>query len=291
MNADVAIITPSYGPDFELCRTLNRSVLEFLPASVKHYIFVDRRDLSLFRSLAGERTLVATKEEIMPKGIIQVPGTNRWMSRATLFPISGWLVQQIAKIATADLLAESTLVMVDSDALFVRDVEPSVFASDGLTRLYRCPGAITADMKSHVTWHNNACRILNVVPDALPMDDYIGQVISWDRTLVKRMCARLEEVNATSWHGALARTRAVSEYLLYGLYVEKVIGHANHVWIDERSRCKAHWELSPLLDSELAEFATSLEDGDFALMIGSHSGTSDKTRRAAIALATNGRLC
>ncbi len=289
-NGQIAIITPSYGPDFELCRTLNRSVLEFLPPSVKHYIFVDRRDLQLFGTLAGERTLVATKEEIMPKGIVQIPGLNRWISTATLLPISGWLVQQIAKIATAELLTESTLVMVDSDALFIRDVEPALFSGNGASRLYRCPGAITADMTAHVTWHHSACQLLGVAPDPPPMDDYIGQIISWDRELVRRMCARIESVSGHSWHAALARKRAVSEYLLYGLFVEKVVGAAGNVWIDERSRCKTHWELSPLLESDLAEFATKFADGDFALMIGSHSRTSAQTRRAAIEMATNGRL-
>jgi hypothetical protein len=275
MSSRLAIITPSYGPDFELCRTLNRSVLEFLPSSVLHYIFVDRRDLKRFGALKGERTIVASKEEIMPRGIVQLPGLNRWISRATLLPISGWLVQQIAKIATAELLHEPTLVMVDSDALFVR---------------YRCPGAITADMESHILWHNNACRILDVRPDPLPMDDYVGQVISWDRAIVRAMCTHLESIGGCSWDTVLARTRAVSEYLLYGLFVEKIIGQADHVWIDERSRCKTHWEFVPLLHSQLADFATSLQDDDFALMISSHSGTSTETRQAAISLATNGRL-
>jgi hypothetical protein len=290
MSQTIAIVTPSYGPDFELCRTLNRSVREFLPRSVKHYIFVDRRDLKQFRSLADERTIVASKEDILPKGIVQIPASNRWMSTSTLVPISGWLVQQIAKIATATLLDEMTLVMVDSDALFVRDVEPAVFTTNGATRLYRSTGGISAEMDDHILWHNNACRLLNVMPDEAPMSDYIGQIISWNRQLVIQMCAHVESVANTSWHGALARTRAISEYLLYGLYVEKVLGSGANVWIDERSRCKAHWQVHPLLDSQLAEFSMSLEEGDFALMISSHSTTSRATRRAAIKLATNGRL-
>jgi hypothetical protein len=290
MTPRIAIITPSYRRDFELCRTLNASVLEFLPAAVKHYVFVDRRDVHRFRCMRGERTIVAAKEEIMPGGIFQLPGMNRWISPATPFPISGWLVQQIAKIATAELIDADVLVMVDSDALFVRDVEPSVFATNGITRLYRCPDAITANKQSHVTWHRNACRLLDVTPDELPMDDYIGQVISWDRQIVRRMCAHLEQISGMSWQDTLAKARDVSEYLLYGLFVAKVIGAPGNVWIDERSRCKTHWELSPLRDSELVKFATSLDDGDFAVMISSHSGTSSKIRRSAVELATNGRL-
>lgn len=290
MTSPIAIVTPTYGPDFELCRTLNRSVLEFLPASVKHYLFVDRRDLKLFAALAGERTIVAAKEEILPRGIVQIPGLNRWFSTSTLVPVSGWLVQQIAKIAVADVLSEPTLVMVDSDAVFVRDVEPAMFAVGAASRLYRGTGGITADMTDHLTWHLNACKLLDVRPDAAPVNDYIGQIISWNRALVKGMCARIEAVSGRSWHGAMAMNRAISEYLLYGTFVEKVLGPDAPVWIDERSRCKTHWQLSPLLASQLSAFSLSLEDGDIALMISSHSSTSSENRRAAIELATNGRL-
>jgi hypothetical protein len=290
MTSALAIVTPSYGPDFELCRTLNRSVLEFFPAPVKHYLFVDRRDLKRFASLAGKRTIVAPKEEILPKGIIQIPGFNRWFSTSTLVPVSGWLVQQIAKIAVAQRLSEATLVMVDSDAVFVRDVEPAMFAAGHTSRLYRRTGGITADMTDHLTWHRNACKLLDVPPATAPVNDYIGQIISWNRDLVMQMCARIEMVTGRSWHAAMAMNRAISEYLLYGIFIEKVLGPQAPVWIDERSRCKTHWHLRPLLESQLTAFSLSLDEGDFALMISSHSGTSSETRRAAIELATNGRL-
>ena len=40
----LAVVTPSYAPDLELCRDLNRSVLEWTPADVHHHIIVPRRD-------------------------------------------------------------------------------------------------------------------------------------------------------------------------------------------------------------------------------------------------------
>lgn len=289
-NDRIAIVTPSYAPDFELCRTLNRSVLEFLPSDLKHYIVVDRRDLELFRPLRGEGTVVISKEEIMPPGIVQLPGFNRWFLDGTLLPISGWLVQQVAKIATAGALDEPVMVMVDSDVVFVRDVDPALFVNEGKTRLFRGRNGITAAMKSHVTWHVNACRLLDVVAEAPPLDDYIGQVISWDRQLVLEMCARVEAVTGMSWYSALARTRQVSEYLLYGLFVEKVAGIAGNVWIDERARCSMHWDLAALGGVKVEQFARSLEDGDVALMISSHSRTPPQVRQAVIELATDGRL-
>ena len=285
----IAIVTPSFSRDVELCRTLNRSVLEFLPDNVYHYIFVDRRDVALFSSLRGPRTIVAAKEEIIPRGIIQVPGTNRWVSAGTLLPISGWLVQQISKIATAFTLGEATLVMVDSDAVFVRDVDVALFTRNGHTRLFKDPAAITAAMTSHVKWHNNACQLLGISMRTLPMDDYIGQVISWNRTLVLQMCERVESVTGLRWYHAIARARQFSEYLLYGLYAENV-APTKSVWIDENTRCSSRWESSPLYHADLPQFIESLQSDDIALMISAHSHTTTEIRSLAIAQATGGRI-
>jgi hypothetical protein len=285
----IAIVTPSFERDFTLCRMLNRSVLEFLPEGVRHYIIVDRRDLALFRPLAGTRTIVLAKEEILPKSIVQLPLLNRWVAMGTILPISGWLVQQIAKIAMAGALTEHTLLMVDSDAVFVRDVDTNVFAHDGATRLYTQRAGVTAAMTDHVIWHRNACRLLGIPAEHLPLDDYIGQVISWKRELVLRMCECVEAVTGRRWYDAIARTRAFSEYLLYGLFTERVAASGN-AWIDEHPRCASHWETSTLSAADVERFVGSLGDGDFAMMINAHSDTSGATRAAAIALATNGRL-
>jgi hypothetical protein len=214
---------------------------------------------------------------------------NRWVSRAASVPVSGWLVQQIAKIAVAEILDENVLVMVDSDATFVRDVASTAFARDGKVRLYRGDGAITADMSSHLTWHRTACALLGVPSDWPPVDDYIGQIISWDRALVREMCTRIEQVSGISWYAALVRARNVSEYLLYGTFVEKVAG-PERVWIDRLPRCATHWLPKPLRGGKVAEFAESLAGHDMALSISSHSKTSSRARRAVIELATNGRL-
>jgi hypothetical protein len=293
MKADIdqiAIVTPSFDRDFELCRTLNRSVLEFLPAGVRHYIVVDRRDRERFSVLRSERTVLLVKEEILPPGFVHLPRTNRWLAPGTILPVAGWLVQQIAKIAMATQLSEPALVMVDSDAVFVRDVDPGVFARNGETRLYMQRAGITAEMEAHVAWHRNACGLLGISKESLPLDDYIGQVISWNRNLVLQMCARVEAVTGRKWYAAIAQTRQFSEYLLYGLFAERVAGILGNAWVDEDPRCNSHWELAALAPADIASFVGALGKDDLALMISTHSATTREARAAAISLATNGRL-
>jgi len=289
-KSSIAIVTPSYAPDYELCKTLNRSVLEFLPESVKHYIFVDKRDHKLFAQLANSRTRVLAKEEVMPKGIIQIPGLNRWISTSTFLPIAGWLVQQITKIAAAHVLDDAVLIMVDSDATFIRDVDVKTFSSEGRTRLYRQSNAITQTMQAHVTWHNNARRLLGFPIDETPMHDYIGQVIGWDAAIVREMCTRIEQINGCSWHTAITRARQISEYLLYGIFVEATSGYTQRVWIDENPRVSMYWEIKALSELESKTFARSIQSDDIAFMISSHSKTTETARRTAISIATKGRL-
>jgi hypothetical protein len=289
-NSSIAIVTPSFRRDLELCRTLNRTVLEFLPQSVHHHIIVPRRDARLFRPLADSRTHIAFVEEIIPRGYVQIPGTRRWLSKASVVPLHGWHVQQIVKIAAVAALSERIAVVADSDVMIVRDVDPSTFSRDGKTRLYRQSGGITAEMKLHVAWHRNACNLLGISPYGPPADDYIGMLISWDRRLVIDMCSHIEKVSGKRWDTAFGGARRISEYLLYGLFVDNVGSSRDRVWIDENSHCHTHWGVEPILASAAPEFVDRLGKDDVSVMIASYSATTDAVRKAILALATKGRL-
>lgn len=291
----LAVITPSLKRDFPFCRTLNRSILEFLPDTVTHYIVVDSSQLRTFRNLAGSRTVVASVQEILPKGFVRLPTRTPnqrevWLLSGRLLPISGWIVQQLVKIAMARQLSESTLLMVDSDIVFVRDINPAFFTRDRETRLFTRRRGITSDMPLHVAWHQNACNLLGLPSKEPPMDQYVGNVISWRRDLVLAMCDRVEQVTCRGWHEAIARRRRFSEYILYGLFVEHVVGARNNAWIDERERCLSCEGEEALLTDNVIQFVGSRRDDDFAIMISSRSKTDSATRSAVISLATGGRV-
>ncbi|MDB5039634.1 MAG: hypothetical protein JWN27_360 [Candidatus Eremiobacteraeota bacterium] len=270
----IAVVTPSFARDYHLCRELNRSVLRFWPEDTKHYLVVDRQDLALFRPLAGPRTVVVAVEEVVPSGYFKVPGSKKWwLSTAALYPAKGWLIQQLVKLSMPHFVEEEVLVNVDSDVRFVRPVDPSIFAREGKTRLYRLPRGITPGM-THVKWHYNVCKALGVAPDPLPMDDYVNNVISWDKRIAVAACARIERVTGVSWHVALTRMRLVSEYLTYGLYVDKVIGHdAAQVWIEDRTWCHTYWGPGPLSAADVKKFVDRMPPEDVAFSIAGYTGT------------------
>jgi hypothetical protein len=282
----IAIVTPSFARDFTLCAELNASVLAFLPAETKHYIVVDGRDMALFRQLENSRTVVAAVEDVLPKGYFKLPRSKKWwFSTPAMLPAKGWLVQQLVKLSMPRRLGEDVLVNVDSDVRFIRPVALQLFARDGKTRLYRQPAGVVAGMP-HVKWHKSVCRLLNVAPDVLPMDDYVGNMISWNSGLVAGVLARIESVSGAPWHVAFTRARQVSEYLTYGTYIEKILGTQKaDVWVDERSWCHTYWGPGPLSASDYVAFVEAMPADDVAFSIAGYTDTDPEVLRRATALA------
>ena len=278
----LAVVTPSYARDFALCRLLNETVLRCFPSGVRHYIIVDARDAAMFSHLVSSRTEILKKEQIVPQGFMQLPLVNRWRCRASRIPISGWLVQQIAKIAAAHALEAETLLIADSDIAFVRAVDTALFVRDGATRLFRRTTPIHEGLPQHAAWYRNACRLLGAVPVPHIMHDYIAPLVTWNAGLVRAMCTRIETVMHMPWADALARTRDVSEYLLYGVFVERVAATQANVWIDDRERCASHWEPGRLSDERARRLAAGVTEGDLAFMITSHASTPPSVRRSIV---------
>lgn len=281
-KASIAVVTPSFARDYDLCRGLNSSVLTHTP--YKHYLFVDRSDLELFRQLANARTVVMAIEEMIPRAFFKVSFLKRhWMSTVSL-PVKGWLVQQIVKISAASVVDELTILNMDSDTLFIRDVRNDIFRRDDRTRLYRLPNGVRDGM-SHVRMHRNVARLLNVAPSTIPTDDYVGNMITWDRETVLAMCRHIEAVTGRPWYVGFARGRMVSEYTAYGLFVDKVLGTPNEITFhDRRSHCLTYWGPEPLLESKIERFVDDLMIDDVACSIEGYTKTENRIVEAAIDL-------
>lgn len=289
MPHQLAIITPTYAPDLTLCEVLVESVNEFVSPDVPHYLLVDGHDVPAFRHLAGPRTLVLAKDELIPRAFRKIPRTNRWVSARAPRPASGWFMQQIVKIAVAGSVDATTLVFADSDLAFVRETTPESFLVDGLRRLYCKPKALTAEMTAHVDWYGHACEMIGVKPGPLPTDDFINWLVSWDTETVIAMRQRVEEVCGMPWHQALARRHHVSEYLLYGAYVDHFIDPA-HFGRSSSSMCHPYWEYAPLLAEQADAFVSSFPATDLAVGIQSASHTSPAVRADVVSRLSGGRL-
>jgi hypothetical protein len=247
-----ALATPSYSGDVERCRLLCASIDRFVTGQAVHYLLVEDRDVPLFRDFEGPRRRVLAESEVLPRWLKSWPdplslGRRRvWTGIRALArgvpPLRGWHAQQLRKFAVARASEEDVILFADSDMLFVRPFDLGSLIKDGTTRLYRKPDNITVGMESHRAWCENASALLGLAPPAYPGPDYINNMVSWRREHVLSLLALIERRSGRDWVTAIARDRRFSEYMIYGYYVERLLGleAAGH-WPDPRELCKVYW--------------------------------------------------
>lgn len=281
--SELAVITPSYEPDFELCRDLNTSVLAYTPAPTVHHIITPRRDLALFSTLRGPRTEVWSVDQLLPRHMIGVHGTNFWLNlRRPIPPVRGWVMQQVVKLQASAQIEADTLLLVDSDVLFVRPVTAQTFRCDGRLRFYRKDAGVTEHLPRHLIWHDVARDLLGLPHVPAPLPDYISAFNVWDRRTTLALRDRIQQVTGRPWLDAVAGQLHVSEFILYGVFVDDVLGEHAHVMPAGSMLCHSYWNPSPLSLDAAERFVRAVLDEDVAIMISAKSRTPLDVRRTAL---------
>jgi hypothetical protein len=280
------IITPSYAPDVELCADLVASVRRHGPAGVRHRILVPRRDLPLFRRFAdGERTVVDAVDTVLPRGLVRVPGQNMWVNlRAPWPPVRGWIAQQLVKLAaTAESRADAVL-LVDSDTVFVRPFSAADYLDAGGAPLYRLVDAIDGRLPRHLVWDKVARALLGLPSDLRESaHDYICWPCVWEPSIARTLLARVASQTRMPWATAIGRELHFSEMVLYGVYVDEVIGASRPIVHTDGMRCVSYSHEDTLDEADLRRFLDGVGADDLAVMISAKSGTSLDLRRRVLA--------
>ncbi len=287
MNS-VALLTPTYGRDLELCTLLCESVDRHVIAFSKHYLLVPDCDLPLFAHLASERRIVIPASAYLPDWLRPLPRIIQrkrrqfwWSLRAK--PVSGWHVQQFLKIAATISLPHQRYCILDSDVVFFRDFDLSRFEYPGPIPLLTMANAVVADQPRHSRWVETSHQLLGYPTPPLPASDFIGHIIFWDQQTTRALISRIEAVTGLDWIDALCKTREFSEYMLYGYFVENDPASSAVHRAVPTTPCVSYWEQPTLSKGELNQLLRSANRHDVAFSIASFSGTPVETIRAAIA--------
>lgn len=281
----LAIITPSYAPDFELCRDLCRSVEAHAVGDVEHHLIVPRSDYARFAALAGPRTHVHRVDEYLPRSFVALPKLNLWLNLRRPFPpLRGWITQQVVKLAATAAMDADVVLLVDSDLEFVRPFGAENFLRDGVVRFYRLPDELEeARFPRHMIWHNVSRELLGVPERPTPpLTDYICWPCPWDPAAVRSMLARIEQVTGRRWADAIGAQLHFSEEILYGVYLDDVLGPPATSYSTSDMLCRSHPNEVELDDASLAEFLAQVRPTELAVMISAKSGTSLQARRRAL---------
>jgi Family of unknown function (DUF6492) len=283
----IALLTPTYGRDLELCTLLCESVDRHVSSFSKHYLLVPDCDLSLFSHFESEHRSVLPSSMFLPNWlrplprIIQRKRRQYWWSFRTK-PVSGWHVQQYLKIAAAISLPHQRYCILDSDIVFFRDFDLARFEYPNSIPLLNMPNEITSSQVRHSRWVGTSHELLGLPTPPLPASDFIGHIIFWDRQTTQAMVSRIEAATGLEWVEALSRTRAFSEYMLYGYFVQNDASSSARHTLCSSTPCVSYWEKPKLNKGELNRLLWRADKDDVAFSIASFSGTPVQTIREAV---------
>lgn len=284
----LALLTPTYGRDLELCGLLCESVDRHVCSFSKHYLLVPDCDLPLFSSFESERRAVLPASKFLPNWLRPLPRIIQrkrrqfwWSFRA--WPASGWHVQQMLKIAATIALPHQRYCILDSDVVFFRDFDLARFQSPNPIPLLTMPGQVTASDIHHSRWVETTHRLLGLPAPELPAADFIGHIMFWDQQATRAMASRIETVTGLDWVEALCRTREISEYMLYGCFVRNHPGLSERHILTSSTPCVSYWNQPRLDRKALNQLLRRAGKDDVAFSVASFSGTPVQAIRTAVA--------
>lgn len=287
MTPKNAIVTASYAPDFERCAILCETIDRHVTGHSCHYLLVDTVDAPLFRRLEGPGRRVITETELLPAWLRRLPtalspgGRRVWVSPFTL-PLHGWHVQQIKRIAVAALLDDDGLLFCDSDTAFVRDYDLSDMWVGDRVRLFRREhGARDTPVADHMRWVEHAGRTLGIAEADRNDHDYVSQFVTWRRRTVLDMCDHIERLHGRHWVSVLGRSRKFSECMIYGAYVDCILGGAGHL-VADRPYGAVRWFDPAPTDAELDAMIAGLEPYQVGIGVQAFVDMEPERFRAAV---------
>lgn len=290
MGKTVALITPTFRGDLERFELLCESIDRFATGYERHYVIVNDDDLPFFARFESSHRIILPGSRFLPPWLWSLPsfvlrkGRRTWWSFRS-GPLHGWHIQQLIKISAVLKLPYDRFCIVDSDNTFFRPFDAAAYAGAEIVPLYVDRGAIQADAPLHSVWIRNCDRLLGGGTTPFPADDYIGNVIVWDKATLRDMTATIERVTGTPWAVALCKVRSFSEYLFYGYFVSRSPIHRAMHQLRTQSLATSYWDDEQLNEQALTAMVNNAPADVVALCVESFSSTPVALIRDVVGLS------
>ena len=251
----------------------------FVTGNWHHYVVVDRPHYPLFKHLQGPRRSILLTDDVMPakmRLLFNIPfvgGRSLWWSSETGLSL-GWHIQQMVKIGIASVINEDGLIYCDSDVFFVKPFDTESLSQDGHFRFYRAYERLNLELIPNPEFFNAGLDLLGL-PKHAQYFGYIENLITWRRLTVLELCDHLARRHNGKWYFAFRNRLQISEYTLYGLFVDEVQADSNFHTPTWQRLCRTQWsKMQNNSDQEVAAFCTGLEAHQVAVGIQSFLGIS-----------------
>ena len=251
----------------------------FLKGTWHHYIIVETVDLSQFQSLEGPNRTILEMEALLPSSfhhLTRIPIINNrslWFSWGTRF-MAGWHVQQLIKIEMAFQLQEQGLLYCDSDVFFIRPFDISQLCKNSQYRYFVTSERYEENIIPNPKYTTVSKRLLGITENVFPSPTYVDNLVTWHSPTVRAMCEHISQISGRDWRVTLGREIFLSEYSIYGLYIDYVLKDRSHLRVEHNRICKTVWSRGAMDDAALDEFCFD-KSGEFvALGVQSFAGVA-----------------
>lgn len=281
-----AIVTSSYAGDFERFSLLCETMDNFVSGHTRHLVLVASKDVALFKQFSGPKREIIDEADLLPKWLRRfsdpVSGFNRdvWLSPLT-WPMRGWHVQQLRRIAIANHIYEDGYLSCDSDVAFVAPYSVGSNWKNNQLRLYRLDNSLgKSELAEQRKWSANAGKRLGL-GNLQSSHDYISTLIQWKKSTVNAMVEHIQKVSGRHWVASIGADRSFSECMLYGRFADEVLKSEGH-YHDPYPSCRVYWNGPALDKAGLLNFIATRRPEQIAVGLQSFVGTSVEDIRAAI---------
>lgn len=229
---EYCFFTPSYRNDLERLKILRLSVKRFVKESLIHYVIVPKEDFYLFKEKFSDDNLVIVlkendfiKKQFYPSKLYSfvnkvLPNQSWRFNKSAGRP--GWIIQQIVKLSIPDIVKEDLVIILDSDMFFIKpcSIFQIVPQSNGRILIRSHPSSEAAMQREFMSISRDILKI----PPGNTDFHYVSWPVIWYKDLVLQFQEYLSNTYNRHWQNVLHDAGGVlSEFCLYGIYVEEVL--------------------------------------------------------------------
>lgn len=290
VDPTLVMLTCSMARDLDLFALLAESVDRHVDDRVKHMVVVPGQQTGAFRRFENARRTVVAQEDMLPLRVWKTPDALKHLAfirkgfrRPVYFDrrlrsVRGWMLQQLIKLQFSRQAVETAVMHCDSDMAFVRTMPMMHAFPGGKPLFFRVHPSHQKIAGDHRRWLGTAASLLGA---QLPTEfggNYVENGIVWSTNAARGMAERIESVTGSALHEAILTHPTISEYYLYGVYLDLVAG-TDAVTPAAFPICRSLWSVRDGETMSAEAAASRMRPGDVAVAIQSTVDLSIEARQ------------